>query len=299
MRFVLLILFSLPLSAANSQRIAVLYPESSSRASVLYSTIIQSMQERVDVLIQPRQLAANDSVDDIKQWLAEQKSQAVILLGKKGLRFSLKLTLDIPVITGAHIGVQPNHSAVSLMVDPEQLFRKLKKLEPDIQQVHVIYNEANSGWLIKKARLAAKKNKIKLNAIHTGNIQESGQALKHTIQHLSANKDAIWLSYDPILPVKPLLPDLLRKSWQKKIIIFSCNPSYVQQGALFALFPDSTKVGQQLIDLALSELKKNGPVHFEPSHYLNSAINIRTAAHLGIQLSNIQKDNYLIVFPKD
>lgn len=294
---ILIALFAMPVSAANKPHIAVLYPESSSRVSQLYATIIKSMHLHDNIIIQSKRLSADESVDDIQQWLTVRNIKAVILLGNKGLQFSLGLSLDIPVITGAHLKVLPDHSSISLTADPEQLFSKLKSLKSDIQQVHVIYNETNTGWLIKKAKLAARKKHIKLNAIQTDSVQASGQSLKQLMQQIETEKDAIWLPYDPIVPIKPLLPDLLKKSWEKNLIIFSGNPYHVQQGTLFALFPDYSKLGQQLIDLALNKLDTDSSVRIEPSIYLNSAINIRTASHLDIQISSMQKENYKMVFP--
>lgn len=297
--FLLLLLITSPLQAISESRIAVLYPEAGKRASQLYATIIKSMQQQNGIKIQSKIFSDNDSADNIQKWLSDEKSQLVILLGKKGLKLSSQLSPDIPLLTGAHMGMQKNQSAVSLTADPQQLFKRLKTLQPDIKTVHVIYNSANSGWLIKQAELAAERNKIKLSAIQVDNMQDSGPALKKLVQSLDARKDAIWLPYDPILPVKLLLPDLLRKSWDKNLIIFSGNPYHVQQGTLFALFPDYSKLGPQLIELALNKLKKDGKIYFEPSRYLNSAINVRTASHLGIQVSSVQRKNYKMVFPKD
>ncbi len=295
----LLILITSPLQAISNPRIAVLYPEAGKRANQLYITIIKSMREHSTAQIQTRTFSANENPADIQQWLSDEKTQLVILLGKKGLKFSTQLSLDIPMLTGAHMAIKANQSSVSLTADPQQLFKQLKKLQPNIKTVNVIYNETNSGWLMKQAQLAANKNQLTLNAIQADDMQASGPALKSLIHSLNPGEDAIWLPFDPILPVKPLLPDLLKKSWDKNLVIFSGNPYHVQQGTLFALFPDYTKLGPQLIDFALKKLKSTEKIYFEPSRYLNSAINVRTASHLGIQISSLQKDNYKMVFPKN
>ncbi len=286
-------------SISDGARIGVLYPQSSKRASQLYKTIIQSMQKHRKIKLFSRQLSADDKNENIQQWVRDKKIQALILLGKKGLQFSLKLTLTIPVLSGAHMETLPGQSAVTLRADPLQLFDKLKKLKPKISTIHVVYNEKNSGWLIRKAKSAARKMGLKINATETNTLQASAQALKTLVKNIDADREAIWLPYDPILPVKPLLPDLLKQSWQKNLIIFSGNPYHVQQGVLFALFPDYSKLGEQLVDLALNKIHKNGSVMVEVSQYLNSAINIRTATHLGILLSSVDKDNYKMVFPKN
>ena len=296
--FLCVIFLYTDLFAESNQRIAVLYPESGAKTNQLYNMIIKSMRQHKGVDIQIREFSTDNSVASIQQWLQQKDIKVVVLLGQKGLNLSNKLTIDIPIITGAHLGVSTNSSAVSLSADPVQLFQKLKKLKPDIKQVDVIYNNANSGWLIKKAKKAAKKNYFKLNAVQVDSVQAAGQALKKIVNDFDARTDAIWLPYDPILPIKHLLPDLLRKSWQKNLTIFSGNPYHVQQGTLFALFPDYSKLGTQLIDLALYKVNKNNDIHFETSQYLYSAINIRTASHLGIQLSDDQKNNYKIIFPK-
>lgn len=295
----LLVLISSPLQAINNPRIAVLYPEAGTRASQLYSTIIKSMREHSTAQIETRAFSADESPADIQQWLSDEKTQLVILLGKKGLQFSTQLSLNIPMLTGAHMATNTNQSSVSLTADPQQLFKQLKKLQPNIKTVNVIYNEVNNGWLIKQAKRAARKNRLTLNAIQADDMHASGPALKNLIHSLNPDEDAIWLPFDPVLPVKPLLPDLLRKSWDKNLIIFSGNPYHVQQGTLFALFPDYAKLGPQLIDFALKKLKSKENFYFEPSRYLNSAINVRTASHLGIQISSIQKGNYKMVFPKN
>lgn len=277
-------------------RIAVLYPESSSRVSQIYESIIRGMQQN-GVELSSRELRRDASASDIQQWLNGQKSQAIILLGKQGLQFSEKLHVAIPVITGAHVGVKADRSAVTLAADPAQLLRMLKKLKPDIRRVNVIYNEDNSGWLIGRARIAAKRVGFRLNAVKADSIRESGLALKQIIQQAKPGLDAIWLPLDPVFPVKLLLPELLKTAWDKDLVIFSGNPYHVQQGTLFALYPDYNDLGRQLVELALYEINKTGAVHHEPSRYLKSAINLRTAAHLGIRTKNINVDAFNLIFP--
>lgn len=282
--------------AIHTSRIAVLYPESGSRVNKLYMSIILGMKEK-GINIQSRKLTSDTSAEDIQKWLHDQGSKAVILLGKQGQKFSKQLDVTIPVVTGAHVGVQADRSAVTLAADPQQLLHLLKQLQPGIRRVYVIYNEANSGWLIKQARRAAKHAGINLNAIEVDSVLASGQALKQVIKKAKTQRDAIWLSLDPILPMKPLLPELLKTAWENNLIIFSGNPYHVQQGTLFALYPNYTELGRQLVELALSKIKQNGHTRHEPSRYLNSAINTRTASHLGIQVESPKIASFNLVFP--
>ena len=292
----LYLLLQVQLTLAADSRIAVLYPEAKGRVAQLYATIIKGMQAD-GVSIQSRALSADTQNDDINKWLWEEGSQAVIMLGKQGQRFSQQLNLDIPVITGAHVSIQADRSAVTLAADPEQLLSVLKQLEPGIRRVHVIYSETNSGWLIERARRDARKKGIELNAIRADTIQASGQALRDVLESATAQGDAIWLQLDPVLPIKPLLPEMLKVAWEKNLIIFSGNPYHVQQGILFALYPDYKQLGRQLVELSMHKISKKGQARHEPSRYLKSAINTRTASHLGIQVSNSTINDFNLVFP--
>lgn len=295
----LLISNSSPVLSKTKVQIAVLYPESNTRASQLYKTIIKSMASSGDVKIISKKFTKKSDGGKITQWLTSNNAQAVVFLGKQGITFSKKLSLDIPIITGAHIGMPLFRPAVSLTADPLQLFTTLKKLRPNIKTVNVIYNMTNNEWLMKNARKAAEKNNIVLKAIPVDTVHDSGPALTEMVRNIDIKNDAIWLPYDPVIPVKALLPKLLEKAWRNDITIFSGNPYHVQQGTLFALFPDYSKLGWQLVELTLRKLEDKDLQGYEPSRYLSSAINIRTASHLGIHLSSTQIENYKMVFPTE
>jgi len=110
-------------------------------------------------------------------------------------------------------------------------------------------------------------------------------------------RDAIWLVLDPVVPVKALLPELLKVAWKKRLVVFSGNPYHVKRGTLFALYPDYSGLGHQLIDLVLLEIKSGVAVRHQVSRSLNSAINVRTASHLGAKTKNIDASSFSLIFP--
>lgn len=291
-----LIIYSPFLLSAENTQIAVIYPESHARANQLYKTIIKSMLSTNQVTIHRYQFTLKNDTTKLNQWLTNENVDAAIFLGEKGIAFSKKLSLNIPIITGAHIGLQAERPAVSLTAEPAQLFSTLKKLRPNIKTVNVIYSASNNSWLIKNARRAALQNNIVLKAIKIDDIHASGPALSKMVQQLDVINDSVWLPHDAAIPVKSLLPQLLMQAWKKDITIFSGNPYHVQQGTLFALYPNYSKLGIQLIELTLKKLKHKDLQGYEPSRYLNSAINVRTASHLGIHLTDEQLENYKLIF---
>ena len=76
---------------------------------------------------------------------------------------------------------------------------------------------------------------------------------------------------------------VLRAAWDRNLVVFSSNPSHVPKGALFALFPDNNAMGRHLAQ----QLRKpaSASARLLPLEQLDTAINIRTADHLGLGLS--------------
>lgn len=286
---------------ANEQktRISVLYPESSKSSEALYQTIIKGMKTDQSSTLLIHQFKTKQNIQSIEVLVNNDNSQLLVLLGTAGANLSKKLSLNIPIVTGAHMLMQNNQSGISLSADPQQLFSALTKIRPSIKKINVIYNQKNNGWLIEKAKNAAEIFNLEVVAIPSEKIKYSAKELKKITANINPKTEAIWLPYDPIVPTKHLLPDLLKNAWNKNLIIFSGNPYHVQQGTLFALFPDYTRLGKQLIDLCYKGIAKQDTKTPQASIYLNSAINIRTASHLGIHLSNDEKENYQMIFPKN
>lgn len=293
--------------AANEQniKISVVYPDSSKRAEVLYKTIIKGMSFNKSITLSVHPFSAKQDALAIQQLIINDQSALLVLLGTKAVNLRHQFSLNIPIITGAHMLIKNNQLGISLSADPQQLFSQLKTVQPMIKKVNVIYSEENNGWLIEYAKIAAKSYNIEVNAIQSQKIQNSGAELKKIIKQIDAKTEAIWLPYDPIVPTKKLLPELLKNAWNKNLLVFSGNPYHVQQGTLFALFPNYNQLGKQLVELSLQSLNQKYRLNQQsnlapqPSKYLNSAINIRTASHLGIHLSNEEKENYQMIFPKN
>jgi hypothetical protein len=94
--------------------------------------------------------------------------------------------------------------------------------------------------------------------------------------------------------------------------VFSGNPSHSRRGLLFSMYPDNTRLGQALGQLAQeiqvrhqqtgSSLKvgdtiapQEQHIHILPLEHLHTGVNLRTAEHLGISISRDQE--FDIIFP--
>lgn len=279
-------------------RIGVLYPESAPAFQKLYQSIVSGMGQASDVRVQSRAVSEKDSVEQIKSWLASGQSQVIIGLGNLPAALTGPLAADMPLIFGAGALNDNNIPGVSLSSSPGKLFGQLKQLKPDIERIYVVYRPQATGWLLSAGKTAAHDRGLELIATPSEDIQQAGAAFARILQQARPGKDAIWLTLDPVVPAKQLLPVLLREAWDKQLVIFSNNPLDVSKGALFALYPDFPAMGQQLAERARKQLGKNPPSTPEASEHLNSALNTRTASHLGIVLSGQQQQSFQQFYPE-
>lgn len=284
--------------AEQYTHIAVLYPETSPAHTRLYQTIIKGMQATGLVSISQRGFKGDEKPDELTQWINEQQAHAAIILGKASKQLSQQLAINIPLITGAHILARSDRAAVSLAAEPDILFRKLKQLSPKVQRIFVIHSEQNTGWLIKKARNAARKQDLKLEQLAIESPAEIATALNEILQKVQTGQDAIWLPLDPVIPTQSILPKLLKAAWQEELIVFSNNPIDVKRGILFAMYPDYANMGKQLVAMAQARIQNRGTAHPEASRHLKMAVNNRTASHLGITLDPMLLQQINLVYPR-
>ncbi len=116
------------------------------------------------------------------------------------------------------------------------------------------------------------------------------------------------------------MSQILEQAWEKNLVVFSGNPSHIRRGLLFSMYPDNTRLGQALGQLAQeiqvrheqtgSSLEAENPdtgipaeslaphkqhIHILPLEHLHTGINLRTAEHLGIEISREQE--FDIIYP--
>jgi putative ABC transport system substrate-binding protein len=115
---------------------------------------------------------------------------------------------------------------------------------------------------------------------------------------LEAGKEAVWLLQgDAGLRERSVLYNVLKESWNNGILVFSSNPSYVSKGVLFSLYPDNRRMGSALASKLLARKAGEKPT-IEQTRDLLIAVNIRTAKHLGLDVSRSQRREFDVIFPR-
>ena len=131
-------------------------------------------------------------------------------------------------------------------------------------------------------------------------LDQAANIYRQTIDAGLTTADAIWLPQDPYtVDQKTILPELLRAAWSDNFVVFSSNASHVKRGVLFGLYPDFEKMGASLgrlaLDASTGKSIKKTPV--QPLTDVLTAVNLRTADHLGLNLKSDQRDTFDLTFP--
>ncbi|MFM7785363.1 MAG: ABC transporter substrate-binding protein, partial [Gammaproteobacteria bacterium] len=135
----------------------------------------------------------------------------------------------------------------------------------------------------ERARADAEALGYGFTSLKRETLREGASTYRELLGELESPVDALWLPQgSPFVAESSVLQMILRAAWDRNIVVFSSNVSHVPKGALFALFPDNAEMGR-----ALGRLAADGkaPAGLQVLEQLDTAINIRTANHLGLGLS--------------
>jgi len=96
------------------------------------------------------------------------------------------------------------------------------------------------------------------------------------------------------------LPLVLQESWDRSVAVFSSTALHVRRGVLFSLYPDDLELGRNLATSALGFVSGKGQVAHGvmPLKDVLIAVNLRTASHLGLDISYKQQRSFNLVFPE-
>ncbi|RVU30561.1 ABC transporter substrate-binding protein [Neptunomonas marina] len=285
-------------STATASVLGVLYPDAPPPYRQVFSQLIDGIRDQYLGMVKLYPLDTSTDSTTLQAQLRNDGVDAIITLGRSGYTQAEQLTSERPLVSGALPLIPGQGTGVSLIPDPEELFVQLKRLSPNIQQVHTILSE-QSRWLEPIAQAAATRQRIKLTIYYASDIASTLALYKRLLTHADRLRDALWLPPDrQATNESVILPILLQEAWEKRLIIFASKPSFVRRGALFSLFPDNERTGRRLAELvgSLQQEEENLGIEFSKSDKL--VINQRTAAHLGIKLTPAQLRSVYRTYPQ-
>lgn len=285
--------------------LGVIYPDIREPYRAIFTEILQGIRQGAPGEVRTLQLEPDTGTGRVSAWLAGNRVQALIALGRNGFHLGASLRQKLPVVFGAVL-IPPNTddgklTGISLVPAPAALFARLQQLSPHTRRVFVVYDPENNASLITLARHAAARRDLSLIAVPAGDTRTAVQEYRKILDTRARPGDAIWLPQDSVtVNDQVVLPMILEKAWENELVVFSSNPSYVQRGVLFSLYPDNQKMGRSLARLALARARDpgaSGLAGMRPLTALRVAVNTRTADHLQLNLSRREIAGFDLVFP--
>jgi putative ABC transport system substrate-binding protein len=296
-------LVRLAADTSGGGNIAVLYPETAEPYRSVFSQIIDGIEDKAKSRVVRYVVGNNPNSQEIASELRRQDVKVVIALGRNGLKTAMALNGDLKIVAGGLLSVPEAEgrkmTLLSLAPAPSQLFDRLRSLMPDVTKVHVVYDPANSGWLIRIAKDAARAAGLELVADEVNDLPTALARYQSILATADPRREALWLPQDiTTVDDANVLPLVLRESWNRGLGVFSSNLAHVKRGVLFSLYPDTTQLGRNLASTALDSLAGSGSQGQFPLRDVLLAVNLRTAGHLGLRFSSRQQQAFNLTFPE-
>jgi len=298
----LLMLCFMPLQGVWAQQpVAVVYPQVDGRFKAIFDEMLKGIESVMGEPVRSYSLSTDYQLDDLDLWLDQQEIEVVIALGGAGSRALSQLDGLVKVVFGGtDLSVSRSSTGISLMPDPKVLFEVLTSLAPEVETITVIYNMENNACLIKKAQQEASRLGLQLNAISAESMKEAAGYYRRWLKQLDAKKDALWLPMDRVtVDQSRNFSNLLSQAWEREFVIFSSTSVHAKRGALFSLYADNEALGQSLARMAKRQLQQDATDEgIRALLEAKSALNRRTADHLGLRLLPRQIRAFDLLFPR-
>lgn len=288
----------------RSSAIAVIYPDLGEPYRSIFSEIIAGIKEQARAPVRSYPISSTMRAAELNEQLQRNGTRVVITLGRQGLKIASGLERNIAVVVGGVLSVPEEESrhltGISLTPDPALLFARLKLLLPGIKKVIVVYDSQHNEWLLTLAREAAKAQGLELLALEAQNQAAAALLYEAAFAAADNRRDAVWLPHDATTVEEgTILPLVLKEAWIHSVPVFSSSLLHVRKGVLFALYPDNREMGRTLARIAQTmrpgEPRPHGML---PLQAVLTAVNLRTASHLGMSISYQQQRSFDFIFPE-
>lgn len=279
-----------PACRAGQASVAVIYPEGRGPYNSMLLQVLEGINEQAGAAVAVYPLGQGYDRAGLLKRLNDNNADVVIVLGRRGVEAVQTLGLKKPIVVGA-APLMPEFmaaygapvSTIRLTPDIGLLFAKLREVVPASNRIIVITSASKESWLLRTAYEAARKNNFELTVHEASDIQMAAGLYRRAMGSArEGGADVVWLPPDDeSIDIRGILPEILQEAWIHKIPVFCSNPAHVKRGALFALYPDNPKMGRRLAILAMN-MAKNGSTMILPAQDVLTAVNMRTAEHLGL-----------------
>lgn len=283
--------------------IAVIYPDIGEPYRSVFAQIINGIEEKAKGRVSNFAIGPNVDVGELNNSLRQQDTRVVIALGRQGVKVASALEGNYGVIVGGVL-MPPDDEVRNLQVnslspDPALLFSRLKGMMPKVRRIFTVYDPRQNEWMMKLARDAAVLQGLELVAYEAQDLRSAMRAYQEIMATVDNGKDALWLPQDSTtVEESTVLPMVLKESWDSNLAVFSSSFGHVRRGVLFSLYPNNVELGRHLAGSALGMMSSGGSdvSSMLPLREVLMAVNLRTAKHLGLNISRPQ--SFDMAFPE-
>ncbi|MGQ3050504.1 MAG: ABC transporter substrate binding protein [Roseateles sp.] len=290
-------------AAELGRSVMVVYPELGEPFRQIFTAIIGGIEDKLGGAVTSLAVTNNANPAQIADDMRKREAKVLIGLGRGGMRVAAALADELAVLVGCVVSVQESEARSfpihTLAPDPALLLARLKRLKPGTRRVHLVYDPKLNAWLVKLAREAARAEGLELLAQEAASQAEALRAYTQLLAAADPARDALWLPQDlTSVDDNAVLPLVLKEGWNRNMAVFSSHLAHVRRGALFSLYPDNHELGRTLALSAqrLAAGARGSAGGVLPLRQARAAINIRTAAHLGIDVAAVQS-GFDLVYP--
>lgn len=280
--------------------IGVVFPDIGEPFRKVFTEIIDGIEDRARMKVRGYPVSATQDPAELSAAVKRNGTKVVIALGRQGLKAAS--AVEAPVIVSGVSSVPDGERqlGICLTPDPALLFAQLKNLMPAVRRVLIVYNPLANEWLLKLAREAARTGGLELAALEARDLASAARQYENALGGADGKRDALWLPIDATtVDEATILPLVLRESWNRSVPVFSTSQLHVKRGALFSLFPNNVDLGRNLANLATATLAGEAlPRGVTPLRDVLSALNLRTANHIGIAISTRVQRSFNFLYPE-
>ena len=285
----------------QSQSIYVFYPDVREPYKSIFNEILSGIEAASTSNVLAYSIHNSQELESYQSLFKSAGPGTAIALGNISKSIYPSLSVPAAIVSGASLltteDIESGVVGISLSPAPDQLIDKLIELAPEVNIISVVYHKETNGWLVDIAENYAQSHNLILERLEATDVRDAAQDFKVIFEQHQGKHHAIWLLQgDPTLDEKGMLPDVLSQAWESGCVVFSSNPSHVKRGALFSLYPDNYAMGKSLA-LLTNSLKKGNLISAQPVSDLKTAVNIRTAEHLNLNISRSQERGFDLIFP--
>jgi putative tryptophan/tyrosine transport system substrate-binding protein len=289
---------------AQLRAMAVIYPDIGEPYRSIFAKMIEGIEDNAKAVVHSYPIVPGTESGDLNAQLKRSGIKVVIALGRQGLKIASTLDRDMPVVVGGVLTAPDNDNrnmtSISLTPDPALLFARLKSMLSGVKRVIVVYDPRYNDWLIKLAREAARAQGLELVAYEARDLATAARLYESAFAASDGRRDAIWLPQDATtVDEATILPLVLKESWNRGVPVFSSSFLHVKKGALFALYPNNMGLGHTLA--ATAQAVMSGDFHKHgmlPLRDVYTAVNLRTASHIGLSIGYQQQREFDFIFPE-